>query len=143
MGRRFRVRRLELSQDLYTSDGSNGPSFLRKVTLQHGERMVAAGRAIQHRDPDTNESLGFQLVPQNGTPGLRKSCSGAAPESKPSSAMLTIGEAEAAIGFDGVSRTENLPEWARMQRLVRGLKDVDHIELAKVKLAAMAPVYSA
>jgi hypothetical protein len=143
MGRRFRVRRLEVTEHLFSEDGEDGPKFLRSVTVQHGERLVAQGRAIQHVDPDTKESLGFQLVSTNGTPGLRISGSGTAVDSLPSSPMLTISEAEAAIGFDGNSRTENLPEWARMQRISRGLKDVDHIEAAKVKLDAMAPVYSA
>jgi hypothetical protein len=53
--------------------------------------------------------------------------------------VLTNGEAEAAIGLRGPSRTENLPEWGRMQRIARGLKDMDYVELARVKLQSYAP----
>jgi hypothetical protein len=142
MGRRFRVKRLELSDDLYSEAGATGPRFLRKITIANGEKLVNKGRAVQYFDEETGKSLGFQMVSTNAPLGTNKMGNGNPVESKPSSAMLTVHEGELAIGFAGASRTENMPEWAKMQRVARGLPDADCIERAKVKLAAMQPVFA-
>lgn len=146
MGRRYsRVRNSEYSENLFSCDGREGPTFLRKISREKGERLVAEGRAIRHDGPRNGECLGYQLLASGASVGLRavKGSGGESAESAASSCILTTQEAEAAVGLKGPSKTENLPEWGRLQRIARGLKDMDYVELAKVKLNSFAPMYSA
>jgi hypothetical protein len=141
MARRYaRVRNLEHVENLWSVDGPDGLKFLRKISHAKGKLLVADGRAIQHLDPDTNECLGYQLIACGSAVGVRAGGEKAAEaESKASSCVLTPREAEAAIGLYGPSRTENLPEWSRLQRIAKGLREMDMVEAAKVKLESFAP----
>jgi hypothetical protein len=139
MARRYaRIRSLEHVENLWSPDGPDGPKFLRKISHAKGARLVEDGRAIRHEDPDTKDCLGYQLIAQGATVGTR-TCGEKAAESKESSSVLTEFEAEAAIGFYGKSRTESLPEWGRLQRIAKGLGEMDLVEAAKVKLESFAP----
>jgi hypothetical protein len=116
---------------------------LRLVKQRKAENVIVAGVAIGVRLMDKSQMAAAKAK----CAGERKSQSAAdvvgMKDALQSCAVLSIEEAERAIGFEGVSKTEGLPKWARTSRAAQGLEEVDAIELARVKLNAFAPVYRA
>jgi hypothetical protein len=126
---------------------------VRHISSLEGERMVEQKKALHVPHPETGETIGYRLVSCHASSPVvrarladdlgRRAAFFVIRDSKPSSTTPTMGEAAAAIGVYGPSRTEGMTREQRLAREAAGEEMHDFVEVARVKLQAFAPLYRA
>jgi len=130
---RRRIRNEQSEFQLCSAGGPLGPRVISRVSHYKGEKLVKARRAERVCDSD-GKLLGYQLL--NEIPDVI-----IAKDSGPSSAVFSVAEREAIAGLRGESRTAAFTESKRLSRLRRGLREMDVVEAARVKLAVYQSVH--
>jgi hypothetical protein len=125
-------------------------SVLRSVSREQGQTLLRAGRVREVLDAATDRLLGYEyLQPCHVARYVAAAEAGVQSGSEASATCLTSGEMKAIAGCFGPSRTEGLPEYARLERVRRAAAGgrraemEDAVERAKAKLEAYRPRWRA
>lgn len=123
---RRRERSVHAEFQLCSADGPLGPKVMRRISRWKGEQMVR-NRLACRIDDSEGKLLGYQLLAASQDVLIMR-------DSSPSSAAFSVAEREAIAGIRGESRTASFSDGKRMNRIRRGLREMDLVEAARVKL---------